>query len=306
MNLLHLKYAVEVAKTSSITKAAENLYMGQPNLSRAIKELEEDLGIRIFQRSSRGIVPTEQGEAFLGYARTILQQVDAIEKMYREERQHMSRFSVSAPRAAYVACAFAEFVGSLDTAVRMDIVYQETNALRAVNNILDCGYHLGVIRYQAEHERFFKKMLGEKGITAELIHEFEYGVLFSRESPLAIRDEIWREDLEPLIEIVAGDPYAPETLRGGAATVSKRRIAMFESGSQLETLSRLPNAYMWASAMPRALMEKYGLLMRPGASERRTMRDVLIYKKDYRLAAEDMRFIDMLMKQVRALREGNA
>ena len=107
MNLLHLKYAVEVAKTSSITKAAENLYMGQPNLSRAIKELEEDLGIRIFQRSSRGIVPTEQGEAFLGYARTILQQVDAIEKMYREERQHMSRLSVSAPRAAYVACAFA-------------------------------------------------------------------------------------------------------------------------------------------------------------------------------------------------------
>ena len=55
MNILHLKYAVEVAKTRSISKAAENLYMGQPNLSRAIKELEESLGITIFRRTTKGI-----------------------------------------------------------------------------------------------------------------------------------------------------------------------------------------------------------------------------------------------------------
>lgn len=72
MNLLYLKYAVEVARTTSITKAAEALYMGQPNLSRAIKDLEEELGIKIFKRTSKGIVPTEEGEEFLGYARSIL------------------------------------------------------------------------------------------------------------------------------------------------------------------------------------------------------------------------------------------
>ena len=70
MNILHLKYAVEVEKTSSITKAAENLFMGQPNLSRSIKDLEETLGIKIFRRTSKGIVPTIQGEEFLTYAKS--------------------------------------------------------------------------------------------------------------------------------------------------------------------------------------------------------------------------------------------
>ena len=65
MNLLHLKYAVEVSKTKSISKAAENLFMGQPNLSRAIRELEESLGIVIFERSTKGNSVTEAGAEFL-------------------------------------------------------------------------------------------------------------------------------------------------------------------------------------------------------------------------------------------------
>ena len=83
MNILHLKYAVEVAKTKSISKAAENLYMGQPNLSRAIKELEESLGIMIFDRNPKGITVTPQGEEFLQYARRIISQVDEVEQMYK-------------------------------------------------------------------------------------------------------------------------------------------------------------------------------------------------------------------------------
>lgn len=302
MNLLHLKYAVEVAKTSSITKAAENLYMGQPNLSRAIKELEEELGIRIFRRSSKGIVPTEQGEAFLGYARTILQQVDAIEKMYREERLHTRRFSVCAPHAAYTACAFAEFAASLGTQERMELIYREGNALGAVNSILEEGYHLGVIRYRTEHESHCKKLLAEKGLTAELIGEFECGVLFSRESPLAIRDEVWREDLKPLIEITSGDSAEPEMRRDEKRAAACRSVQLFESSAQLEMLGRMPQAYMWASPVPRRMLEKHGLTARPCADEQRKIRDMLVYRKDYRLVEEDLRFIDMLMKQVRALR----
>ena len=85
MNLVHLKYAVEVARCGSINKAAENLYMGQPNLSRAIKELENSLGITIFQRSSKGMVLTPEGEGFIAYAQKILRQVDEIEELYKSE-----------------------------------------------------------------------------------------------------------------------------------------------------------------------------------------------------------------------------
>ncbi len=82
MNLQHIKYAVEVQKTGSITQAAENLYMGQPNLSKAIRELEKSLGIVIFKRTSKGVLPTAQGEEFLRYAKSILDQVQRIEDLY--------------------------------------------------------------------------------------------------------------------------------------------------------------------------------------------------------------------------------
>ena len=72
MNVLHMKYAVEIANAGSINKASEQLFIAQPNLSRAIKELESDLGITIFERSSKGIKTTPEGEEFIGYAKTIL------------------------------------------------------------------------------------------------------------------------------------------------------------------------------------------------------------------------------------------
>ena len=64
MNLAHLKYAVEVARTGSINKAAERLYIGQPNLSRAIKELEASLGVVIFDRSAKGMQHSVCGKYF--------------------------------------------------------------------------------------------------------------------------------------------------------------------------------------------------------------------------------------------------
>ena len=79
MNTQHMKYVVEVEKTGSITKAAHNLYMGQPNLSKAIKELENELGIAIFRRTAKGVEPTRKGAEFLTYAKTILAQIDELE-----------------------------------------------------------------------------------------------------------------------------------------------------------------------------------------------------------------------------------
>lgn len=92
MNILHFKYAVEIAKTKSISKAAENLYMGQPNLSRAIKELEENLGITIFNRTTKGISITPEGEQFLQYAKRIIAQVNEVEEIYKKGKTHKQSF----------------------------------------------------------------------------------------------------------------------------------------------------------------------------------------------------------------------
>lgn len=306
MNLLHLKYAVEVAKTSSITKAAENLYMGQPNLSRAIRELEEDLGIEIFIRSSKGITPTPQGEEFLRYARSILAQVDAVEKRYREKVPSELVFSVSVPRASYISCAFTDFVEKLDSGRSMELLYKETNAMRAVQNIIESNYRLGIVRYLSGYDRQFKELLSEKGLTGELIWEFRHEVLASEHSPLAAKETYLPSDLSDLIEIAHGDPFVPsvpvsEVRREEMSGQAKRRIFVFERGSQFDLLSRIPESFMLVSPLPERLLKKHGLVLRKCAEEQKKYRDLLIYKKDYKFSDTDLCFIDELMKYKRML-----
>ena len=84
MNIQHLKYAVEVAKTGSISKAAETLYINQPNLSRAIRELEGSLGITLFERSAKGMTSTREGREFLRNAEKVLAELDEIENYYKK------------------------------------------------------------------------------------------------------------------------------------------------------------------------------------------------------------------------------
>ena len=152
MNILHLKYAVSIADNGSINKAAEEIHVAQPNLSRVVRELEADLGITIFQRSAHGMSLTPDGEEFIGRARSILAQVDDMEHMYKSSQPAKQRFSISAPRASYISDAFAHFSRSLgkDDA---EIFYQEANVLKAVRNILDVGYNLGILRYASRHEK---------------------------------------------------------------------------------------------------------------------------------------------------------
>ena len=140
-NIQHLRYAVEVAKTGSISRAAENLFMGQPHLSKAIRELEEDMNITIFRRTPKGVEPTEQGEQFLEYARRILEQVDELESLYKPSG--VKKFSLSLPRASYAAFAFSEFAAALDDAEGLDVKYRETNSTQVLKNVGDGVSNLG-------------------------------------------------------------------------------------------------------------------------------------------------------------------
>ena len=164
MNILHLKYAVEVAKTQSISKAAENLYMGQPNLSRAIKELEESLGIVIFRRTSKGITTTPDGDEFLRSAQRIVAQVDEVEELYRSRRLHRQSFSVCVPRASYISAALAGFSKHILLTEPAEICYKEASSNETITGVIHGDHNLGIVRYRADLERFFIDMFREKNL----------------------------------------------------------------------------------------------------------------------------------------------
>ena len=300
MNLLHLKYAVIVAETNSMTKAAEMLFTAQPNLSRAIKELESGLGITIFRRTPKGIFPTPQGEEFLGYARKILSQIDEVEAIYKSGAPVRQRFSISVPRASYISAAFAQFSKRLGPE-RAEIFYKETNAMRVIRNILTADYKLGILRYASNYDKYFKEMLDEKGLTGELVTEFHYVLLMNEKHPLAGKETISFADLRPFIEIAHADPYVPSL---PLATVKKeelpddidRRIFVFERASQYDLLQQNPETFMWVSPAPEDTLRRYGLVQRACPENQKVYRDMLIYRKDYKLTELDQDFITELCK----------
>ncbi len=295
MNLAHLKYAVAVARTMSITKAAEELFMQQSNLSYAIKKLEEEIGIEIFRRTSKGMLPTPRGEEFLIDARNILYDLENIEKKYRNDTQRPREFSVSVPRASYISCAFADFVKTLDPQDTIEFIYRETNSYGAINNVINGNCHLGMIRTSVDQEEHNLTLLEEKGLKYELVGEFERLLLTAEDSWLAKRPVITAEDLDCVTEIVHGDSapmrsIAPKNNGEKPCRITRSRIFVYERSSQFELLQTIPDSYMWSNPIPDCLLKQFGLIQKP-APFKRTYKDYFFCKTDYEMTVLDREFM---------------
>ena len=259
-----MKYAVEIANTRSISKAAENLYTSQPNLSRAIKALESDLKIKIFKRSSKGLETTIDGEEFLLYAKNVLTQIKKIESIYESRNEKKLRLSVCVPRASYFSYAFSEFAQGLDDNSHAEIVYKETNSMRSIINVVKEEYDLGIVRYQSAFEKYFNTLFEEKKLNSKVLNEFSYVMAVSKNNPLATKEHIVAEDLKECIEITHGDPYVPslpliDVKRAELSEFAKKRISVVERGVQFTLLEQVPNTFMWVSPIPQDLKDKYDL-----------------------------------------------
>ena len=303
MNLLHMKHALEVAKAGSLSKASEVLLIAAPNISRSIKELETDLGITIFDRTQNGMKLTPEGEEFINFAKGILGQIDEVEKFYKAGSPKKQKFSISVPRASYISEAFAEFSKSLSKDAA-EVFYKETNSQRTIHNMLNHDYKLGIIRYAENYDKYFKIMLEEKGFQYELVTEFTYSLIMSADNPLSNKAQISFDDLTEYIEIAHADPYVPSM---SLAKVVKeelpdnidRRIFIFERASQFDLLSMNPETFMWVSPVPKSLLERYNLVQRKCADNKKVYKDILIYKNGYKLSTLDRQFITELCESKR-------
>ena len=306
MNLLHMKYAVEIAKTNSINKAAETLYVGQSALSRAIKELETSLGVVLFERSAKGMFLTPEGERFINYAETILEQIDSMEKMFTDGLIIKKRFSISVPRASYISYAFSNFSKMLEKSDNVEMFYQETNSIQAIKNILQGDFKLGIIRYAENFDKYYKILLDEKGLESEMIAKFRYVLVMNEDSDLAKLPSIKYGDLTDYIEIAHADLSVPslpfvQVKKEELPDNITRRIFVFERGSQFELLAKNLETFMWVSPIPDDLLKRYGLVQRACEDNTRIYKDLIVHHKDYSLTDVDNQFIGELIKAKREI-----
>ena len=208
MNILHIRYAYEVAKSGSLKNASEKLFVAVPNISRGIKELESSLGITIFERTAKGMQLTPEGEEFMQYAKQVLKMLGEMETLYKGGDRKKHHFSISGPRASYIAEAFAEFskaIGKEET----ELFYKETNSNKTIINVCKEDYNLGIVRYQSAFDEHYSQMFREKKLESEVITQFTYRLITAKDSFLAKKERITSEDLSRCIEICHADPYVP-------------------------------------------------------------------------------------------------
>jgi len=294
MNILLLRYVVEIEKCGSISKAAANLYIAQPNLSKSIKDMESELGYSIFKRTSSGIKLTDKGDLFLYHAKKMLEQMDEIDKISLVNAVPENRFKISIPRGSYIANGFAAFMRDMELKSGMEMTINETNAERTISNVADCGYNMGIIRFPVSEDSVFSTILANNKLNSETIWEFEYNLVMSKENPLSQQQNITNEDLKDFVMITHGDI---EHVGGKGPhyeavedDCTSKIIYVYERGSQFDLLTNVPDTYMWVSPIPSTYLEKNNLVQRSCANMHRKYKDVLIYRQDYAFTETDKLF----------------
>ncbi len=303
MNLLHVKQALEVAKAGSLNKASETLLIAAPNISRSIKELESELGITIFNRTQNGMELTPDGIEFVNFAKDILNQIDELEKFYKNGSSKKQKFSICVPRACYISDAFARF-SNLISKDAAEIFYKETNTQNTIRNVLNEDYKLGIVRYPENYDKYFKALFDEKDLQCELVSEFTYSLIMSADCKLAQIDNITFDDLVDFIEISHADPRVPSTSLAKVIKEERpdninRKIYIFERASQFDLLSTNHETFMWVSPPPNKLLERYNLVIKKCIENKKVYKDMLIYKAGYKLSKLDRQFITSLCESKR-------
>lgn len=305
-NLQNLRYALEVEKTNSVSKAAENLYIGQPKLSKAIKELEDSVGITIFTRTPKGMVPTEKGKELLLRAKDVIRRADELESLFRPSDTDIPKFDISVPRASYISAAFTDFASSFGDVSNMMLNYRETNSIRIIKNVSNEINRLGIVRYQNIYEKYFLGELDERELRYRKLVEFGYVLAMSEKHPLASAEHIDWHDLAGYTELVHGDINIPSLpiseARQLADTQSKKNtITLYERASQFELLSEVTTTFMPVSRLPDNTLKKYSLVQKECDFPDNTYTDMLIFRKGYRPTDADRKFFSCLEKSVRKI-----
>ena len=206
MTLQQLRYVIEVAKTGSRNVAAKQLFVSQPSLSMAIRELENDVHISIFERTTKGVVITAEGEEFLGYARQIINQVELLEDKYIEAGQIKKKFGVSAQHYSFAVKAFVEMVKGFDMD-KYEFAIREARTHDVIHDVVTGKSEIGILYTNEFNEKVLNKIFKDNQL--EFVHLFTcegYAYLW-KNHPLAGKKVIALEELQdyPCLSFEQGD-----------------------------------------------------------------------------------------------------
>lgn len=195
VTIQQLKYIVSVVENGTITEAAKKLYISQPSLSNAIKDIEEEVGITIFIRSRAGIVVTPEGMEFVGYARQVLRQMEILEDKYISHTPGKVRFCVSSPHYVFTTNAFVDIVEAFGKE-RFEFILHETTVHQILEDVKNRFSDLGIIYISHDNEPTIRKTLEESKLSFSPLFTVKPQVFIRDTHPLTRRDSVKLDDLQ--------------------------------------------------------------------------------------------------------------
>lgn len=194
MTILQLKYAITIANSGSFREAANRLFVSQPALSTTIKELEEEIGVQLFERTNKGIRVTKSGEDFIIYAKEAVSQYKIIEDRFIDKDKNKCHFSVSMQHYVFAVHAFSNVVKKYDSQKYIFAV-KETQTDQVLDDVRDLKSEVGIISYSKNNVKVLKKLLRDYGLIFVPLLIREAYVYVWKEHPLAGEDELSVNDL---------------------------------------------------------------------------------------------------------------
>ena len=250
MTLTQLQYAVAIAETKSMNKAANELFVSQPALSGAIKELEEELSTQIFIRSNKGIVVTTEGEEFLRYARQMVELGNLVEERFTNKTIAKKKFSVSMQHYSFAVEAFIELAKSFKVG-EYELAVHETKTHEVIDNVKNYRSEIGIIYKNDFNEKAIQKILDENELEFITLYDCGISVFLSSNHPLAKCDKITMDDLAnyPCLSFEQGEKnsfyFAEEVL----STLPYKQIIKADDRATMLNLMTGLNGYTLCSGI---------------------------------------------------------
>jgi DNA-binding transcriptional LysR family regulator len=195
MTLQQLRYVVTVAEKGTISDAAKELFISQPSLTSAIKELENEMQITIFNRTNKGIIVSNAGDEFLSYARQVLEQANLLEEKFLNVKKQSPRFSVSAQHYSFAVNAFVDVIREFG-GNQYDFTLRETQTYEIIEDVNRLKSEIGILYTSSKNEEIIRKLIKQHNLEFEELFVAKPHVFISSKHPLAEKESIALEELE--------------------------------------------------------------------------------------------------------------
>lgn len=250
MTIMQLKYIIAIDEECSMRKAADKLYVSQPGLSSAVRDLENEIGIQIFERVHNGVVTTAAGASFIAYARGAVEEFEKIEGRYLNTRNVRPSFSVSMQHYTVAVNAFIETVKEYDLPEYQYFI-RETQTGEVIDDVKTLRSEVGVIALSDFNKNTFMKIFADASLDFHELFTRNTYVYLKKDHPLADREELSLDELQdyPCMVFDQGDNTSFYYREEALATYDyKKVISTNERATSVELMLGL-NGYAVGTAM---------------------------------------------------------